>query len=390
MTNDVYWWNDAPPTRRAQAPVAPACDAVIVGAGYTGLSAAITLARAGRSVQVFDKDRPGEGASTRNGGITSGNIRPSFAEMSRRFGEPRATAILAEAKVAREDLYRFIAEEKIDCDFALSGRFSGASAPEDYERLAREAERLQRTLGIESYAVPRSEQRSYLGTDLYHGGSVRMDTGGLHPAKLHAEMLRVALAAGATVHGETAVIGVRGGGAGYEVETARGRVQARDVIVGTNGYTDRSDRWPAAPPRAGAQPHHRDGAALPEPHGRADAAPDDVQRYPEAQPLLPSFAGRAADPLRRPRWVDLGRPHMADRQPATRPRRDLSGTGRRRRGAKLVRARCHEPGHDPPDLHASGQALRGGILRIGRGVGPLGGPEGGAAGHGRGVRSVRA
>ncbi|WP_166802473.1 FAD-binding oxidoreductase, partial [Microvirga pakistanensis] len=73
------------------------------------LSAAITLARAGRSVQVFDKLRPGEGAATRNGGITSGTLRLSHAEMARRFGEARATALEAEAKVAREDLYRFIA-----------------------------------------------------------------------------------------------------------------------------------------------------------------------------------------------------------------------------------------------------------------------------------------
>ena len=98
---------------------------------------------------------------------------------------------------------------KIDCDFALTGRFSGASAPGDYDRLAREAEVLNRTFGIEAYAVPRSEQRAVLGTDFYHGGAVRMDIGGLHPAKFHAGLLRLALAAGAAVHGETAVQGIR-------------------------------------------------------------------------------------------------------------------------------------------------------------------------------------
>src|SRR5215210_6793316 len=161
--NAVYWWEEAPLASLAREPVSPSADVVIVGAGYTGLGAAIRLARAGRSVQVFDKQHPGEGASTRNGGITSGNLRPSHAELVRRFGEERATAIEAEAKAAREDLYRFIADEKIDCDFALTGRFSGASAPRDYERLAREAEALNRTLGIEAYAVPRSDQRSVLG-----------------------------------------------------------------------------------------------------------------------------------------------------------------------------------------------------------------------------------
>ena len=58
--NHVFWWEDAPLARTEHRPLAAASDVVIVGAGYTGLSAAITLARAGRSVQVFDKQRPGE------------------------------------------------------------------------------------------------------------------------------------------------------------------------------------------------------------------------------------------------------------------------------------------------------------------------------------------
>jgi glycine/D-amino acid oxidase-like deaminating enzyme len=82
-------------------PVQGRCDVVIVGAGYTGLSAGLTLARAGRQVQIFDRQRPGEGASTRNGGIASGNLRPGYRQMVRRFGAARANAIQAEAKAAR-------------------------------------------------------------------------------------------------------------------------------------------------------------------------------------------------------------------------------------------------------------------------------------------------
>ncbi|MEZ5816054.1 MAG: FAD-binding oxidoreductase [Hyphomicrobiaceae bacterium] len=243
IRNEPYWWEAAPPAHLGRVDVASRSDVVIVGAGYTGLSAAITLARAGRSVQVFDRMRPGEGASTRNGGIASGNLRHSFAEHERRFGRERAEGIERESRLAREDLARFIAEEKIDCDFELTGRFTGASQQKDYENLAREADRLTRMLGIEAHAVPKSEQRSVIGTDFYHGGLVRRDIGGLHPAKLHAGMLQLALAAGARVHGETPVLGVRSEGTGYEVETARGRVLASHVIVGTNGYTDRVDGW---------------------------------------------------------------------------------------------------------------------------------------------------
>jgi glycine/D-amino acid oxidase-like deaminating enzyme len=241
--NEAYWWQAAPLTTLAERPVELRCDVAIVGAGYTGLSAAITLARAGRSVQVFDKMRPGEGASTRNGGITSGNLRHTPEQMAKRFGAASAKAILAEGKAAREDLYRFIAEEEIDCDFALVGRFAGAYVRSDYDQLARAADELSRTIGVESYAVPRSEQRDYLGTDTYYGGSVRMDIGGLNPAKLHAGMLRVAQAAGVTIHGETPVTNVTQKGDEWEVRTPRGTTTARDVLTCTNGYTDRSDRW---------------------------------------------------------------------------------------------------------------------------------------------------
>lgn len=242
-STDPYWWDAAPPGDLAVVPVGAACDAVIVGAGYTGLSAAITLARAGRSVQVFDTQRPGEGASSRNGGVTSGNIRPGYATLCKRFGTARAAAIEAEARAAREDLYQFIEAEGIDCDFHLAGRLSGATTPAAYEALARDAERLKRSLGIEAYAVPRGEQRQYLGTDFYHGGSVRMDVGGLHPAKLHAAMVRIARDAGAVLHGRTAVLGIAREADRYEVATSRGTVRARDVIVGTNGYTGAADPW---------------------------------------------------------------------------------------------------------------------------------------------------
>lgn len=243
MKTDPYWWDAAPLSAHDRAPVAPSCDVAIVGAGYTGLSAAIVLARAGRHVQVFDRQRPGEGASTRNGGITSGNLRPSAATMARRFGAERSAAIIREGVAAREDLYRFIAEEKIDCDFALTGRFSGAIDDEDCARLAQGAAELRSDYGIEAFAVPREKVRDYIGTSFYRGGAVRMDIGGIDPAKFHAGMLRVALGAGAAVHGLTPVSDIEASGEGFRMTTPRGEVRAREVVMATNGYTDGVDGW---------------------------------------------------------------------------------------------------------------------------------------------------
>lgn len=247
IRNEPYWWQAAAPQTLPQQTVAPCSDVVIVGAGYTGLSAGLTLARAGRSVQIFDRMKPGEGASTRNGGIASANLRPGHAQLVKKFGHERADRLLAEAKLAREDLAQFIAAEGIECDFKITGRYSGATKLADYEALARESDLLRKSLGIEAFAVPKAEQHTHLGTDFYHGGMVRMDIGGVHPAKLHAGMLARTRAAGATIHGETGVTRVRpdnaNDSAGYVVETARGIVKARHVILGTNGYTDKVDPW---------------------------------------------------------------------------------------------------------------------------------------------------
>ncbi len=233
-----YWWEAAPVRPLPPVPLAKQLDVAIVGAGYAGLSAGLTLARAGRSVAAFDAMSPGEGASSRNGGVTSGTIRPDYATVTRRFGEERAMAIEAEGKLAREFLYDFIKTEGLDCDFKLVGSFKGALGFNQYDSMARGAERLAKVLGIESYAVPHAEQRRYIGTDFYRGGTVRMDIGGLHPAKFHAELLRVALASGLTVHSNTPVTRIAREGDGFIVTTSTGTVRARQVLVCTNGYTD--------------------------------------------------------------------------------------------------------------------------------------------------------
>lgn len=97
-----YWWEAAPVRVLPSQQLAKRVDVAIVGAGYAGLAAALTLARAGRVVAVLDAMNPGEGASSRNSGITSGRIRPGPAAIARRFGEATALAIEAEGKIARE------------------------------------------------------------------------------------------------------------------------------------------------------------------------------------------------------------------------------------------------------------------------------------------------
>ncbi|HET7883740.1 MAG TPA: FAD-binding oxidoreductase [Acetobacteraceae bacterium] len=237
MKDVPYWWEHARPTD-VETPALPAhADVAVIGAGYTGLSAALTLARAGRSVIVFDAGTPGIGASSRNGGMLGSALKPGLDTLTRRYGRDQALAVLAEAKDAYDFLPRFLSEENIDCDYAETGGFTGIVKPAQYEALARETEQMSRTTGLDAHMVPRSEVRNEIGTDIYCGGRVMPRRAGLHPAKYHVGLISRVRAAGATVAGNSPVIAIQRNGGDFTVTTRRASLKARNVVVATNGYT---------------------------------------------------------------------------------------------------------------------------------------------------------
>nr|WP_245841051.1 FAD-binding oxidoreductase [Puniceibacterium sediminis] len=218
-------------------------DVLIVGSGYTGLNAALQVARAGRSVLVLDAGDAGFGCSTRNGGQISTSVKPSLGKLTAKFGAEKARAIRQEGENALEWLDGFISAEQLDCDFRRSGRFHAAHTPAEYETLTRDSQTMLREEGIEYHAVPRSEQRSELGTDSYFGGVVYPRHCSIHPAKYHRALLNKTLKAGADVVAHCAVEAIERTSIGFRVRTAKGLVEARDVIVATNGYTSGLRPW---------------------------------------------------------------------------------------------------------------------------------------------------
>lgn len=241
-----WWWEAAEPETLPATDVESTCDVVVVGGGFAGLSASIELARAGKSVQVFDADDPGRGASSRNGGMASGNLKWGVHAMAEKFGTDKARALYAEGREARHDLADFLRDENVDCDFDMTGRFTGAMTPTNFQALKKECAALNDLVEIDAKLVAREDQGAEIGSDIYHGGLLRPDIGGLHPGKMHQGILRVAQSAGVLVHGKTAITALdRNGGdnAGFTVTTTRGVVTCANVLVATNGYTTSSLPW---------------------------------------------------------------------------------------------------------------------------------------------------
>lgn len=233
-----YWW-DAAPTAEADPPLPVDADVAIVGSGFTGLSAALTLARAGRTVVVLDRGRPGFGASTRNGGqIGSGNQKFRVERLIALRGRKKAEAMLREGVGMLDHIAALIDRERIDCHFARCGRFRAAVRPAHYEAMARDLDDLRTIAGVESFMVPRSEQTNEIGSDVFFGGSVLPGDAALHPGLYHAGLARKVAEAGGSAIGNAGVTHIGSERGRFIVRTSRGNILCRDVIVATNGYTD--------------------------------------------------------------------------------------------------------------------------------------------------------
>ena len=163
---EPYWWEAAPRAETEPAALPEKADVAIVGAGFTGLSAALTLARAGRDVIVLEKDRPGEGASSRNGGIASGNLKLGFGGMVKAYGLERAKRIHAEGMEARLDLAPLYRGGENRLRLEAGRPLHRCDAAEHYDALGRETDLMNKHLDLGAEMVPQVEQHREIGSDL--------------------------------------------------------------------------------------------------------------------------------------------------------------------------------------------------------------------------------
>lgn len=240
---DPWWWEAARPQPGSADPVPARCDVAIVGSGFTGMSAARTLAKAGRDVVVLDAEDPGFGASSRNGGMVGAGHRNGFHGLAALYGEEEALAILREGLNALAFTTGLIEGEGIDCDFKRVGRFHGAWSKKHLDGLTADLEVISNKLDYEARFVPHSGVRGEVNTDRYVGGFVYPAHGGLHPGKFHRGLRALAEGEGAKVFGKQPVTNIRRDADGFELQLPGGVLKAGHVIAATNGYTGKENTW---------------------------------------------------------------------------------------------------------------------------------------------------
>jgi glycine/D-amino acid oxidase-like deaminating enzyme len=303
------WMHDAAAPALAGQAIPAQVDVLVVGAGYTGLSAARETAAAGRATLVLDSAPLGGGCSSRNGGQVAYSIKPSFQALKSRHGAETALGICREGMQAVADLRSMAREEGVDCDWRENGCFYGAHTPRHFDAMVREAGEQAARLGQKVSIVPREQQRSEIASDFYFGGLVYPEDASVNPMRLLLSLLRRARERGAVVIERCPVSAIRGAGQGFEVLTPLGMVQARQVLLATNGYSGPLSPWhrrrviPIGSYQIATQPlgTERVGALIPNGRNIYDSRRVVVYFRPSPDGERIIFGGRAAlserDPL---------------------------------------------------------------------------------------------
>ena len=237
-----YWWDGwVPPALPSDCP--DRTDILVIGAGYTGLSAAIAAHDGGASVAVLDAGQPGQGASTRNGGMFGAHPRLGWEALASSFGAGVADALFAEAAPALAFARGLIAAEGIDCDHQRTGRIQLAWTPAHLESQKRLAGQIRAKSDVRVEVIDRAGLAAEIATERYFGGILFPDHGAIQPRKFHDGLLAAARRRGISVAAGRPVTALTRQAGGFTAETPQGPVRAEKVILATNGYTGAAFPW---------------------------------------------------------------------------------------------------------------------------------------------------
>jgi gamma-glutamylputrescine oxidase len=212
------------------------CDVVIVGGGFTGLSAAAHLAKAGSNVVLIETHRFGDGASGRNGGQLGTGQRAWAEELEAEYGFSRAKALFDLAEEAKAHLLEFAAANKIEIDY-MPGQMSLAHRQRYVDEYKAHAEIMANRFGYPHITfMDAKETAERLGSTRYFGGTRDTGTGHIHPLKLVIGTANVAAQAGAQLFEQTPATGIASLGGKVKVTTPKGTISAEKCLIGVNAH----------------------------------------------------------------------------------------------------------------------------------------------------------
>ena len=209
----------------------------IIGGGFTGLSAARTLAAQGIKVAVLEANTIGWGASSRNGGMVLTGLKLGMESIQKKYGHETAKRLFHCSLDSIDTVEQIIREENIDCGFARYGHLLTANKPKHFDALQKSVEFMEKEFNHKVHLITKEKQHAEIGTDIYHGALVDECSGGLNPAQYVSGLAAAAEEAGATLHARARVNSLRRQETRFIVETERGSLNAESVFVATSGYT---------------------------------------------------------------------------------------------------------------------------------------------------------
>ena len=237
-TQQIYWHTTVEmPDDSNLTPLPEDVDVAVIGGGFTGLSAARTLARRGVKVAVLEAETIGWGASSRNGGMTLTGLKPSMHTVVKKYGRDIARRLFHCSLEAVDTVEQIVKDENIDCGFARYGHLLAANKPAHYESFKGEVDFMAKEFNHAVRLVPPKDLKNEIGSNVYHGALVDEVSGGLNPAQYVTGLARAAERAGASLCARARVSRLERRVSRFFIQTERGAISANSVLVGTSGYT---------------------------------------------------------------------------------------------------------------------------------------------------------
>ncbi|MEM7522319.1 MAG: FAD-binding oxidoreductase [Pseudomonadota bacterium] len=234
---DSLWTATANPSpQRASLTGVAEADTVVIGGGFTGLSAALHVAEAGQTVILLEAETPGWGASGRNGGQVNPALKPNPDDLVARFGDDLGRRMVKRWGDGGSLVFNLIARHGIEADARPVGFLRVATSEKTLQNL-RDIAGQWRGHGADYDDVTAEETTRLVGADAYIGGVIDRRGGNIHPLNYALGLADAAERAGATLYANSPATGFVSDETEVTVTTAQGEVRARRALICTNAYT---------------------------------------------------------------------------------------------------------------------------------------------------------